>query len=176
MTIMNNKRNLIRDMFLTNNGFTYLSVLFFVTVMGFALGATGKVWSTDRLRDKESDLLYRGNEIRKAIGRYYEGSQGIKSYPKDLASLIKDPRSPTAKRYLRKLYDDPFTGKPDWDLITASGGGIIGVKSKSSLAPLKKNNFPTELANLEGKTKYSEWEFVYKPTPNKSNKDQATNK
>ncbi|MBI3754824.1 MAG: type II secretion system protein, partial [Deltaproteobacteria bacterium] len=35
--------------------------------------------------------------------------------------------------------------------------------SKSDKEPLKKGNFPEEYKAFEGKTKYSEWEFVSKP-------------
>ena len=52
-----------------------------------------------------------------------------------------DPRSLERKRYLRKNYLDPITGK-EWQLIKDPAKGIIGVASSSEQEPLKKSNFP----------------------------------
>ena len=146
-----------------NRGFTYLSLLFLITVMGLAASAAGKAWSTGARREMEEELIFRGSEIRRAIGRYYEESPGAKAYPRAIEDLIKDPRYPATKRHLRRLYSDPFTGKPDWGVIRTPEGWIIGVRPGSDKEPYKKGNFPKELAGLEGKTRYSEWEFAYYP-------------
>lgn len=146
-----------------DKGFTYLALLFAVTVIGITFAVGGQVWSTVVMREKEKELLLRGGEIRAAIGRYYEKSPGSKAYPRNLVELLKDPRYPVTSRYLRRIYEDPMTGKPDWELISAPGGGIMGVKSRSSKEPYKKKDFPKELQGFEGKSKYSEWEFIYIP-------------
>lgn len=148
---------------LNRSGFTYLTLLFIIVAMGLSLAVAGKVVSTYSKREKEAELIFRGGEIRKAIGAYYMESVGAKAYPKDLQYLLKDQRYPVVKRYLRKLYDDPFTGKPDWELIKAPDGGIMGVKSRSTEEPLKKGNFPSELTGFDDRAKYSEWEFIYVP-------------
>jgi hypothetical protein len=43
--------------------------------------------------------------------------------------------------------------------------GIWGVASKSSDEPFKQGDFPEVIKDFKGKTKYSDWEFVYKKTP-----------
>ncbi|MBI5560689.1 MAG: type II secretion system protein [Deltaproteobacteria bacterium] len=144
------------------SGFTYISLLFLIVVIGIALSVTGEVWSTTAKRELEEELLFRGGEIKRAITRYYEeGPGGVKQFPRELKDLLKDPRQQAVKRYLRKLYADPMTGKSDWQLIKEKDGTIIGVKSRSGASSLKSANFPLTLRNLEGKTKYSEWEFAY---------------
>ena len=55
-------------------GFTYLTILFVVAIMGAGLALTGQVWHTAAMRDKESELLYVGNQYRKAIERYLMAS------------------------------------------------------------------------------------------------------
>lgn len=144
-------------------GFTYLSVLFMITVMGLAAGAAGKYWSVEAQRDKEDELIFRGREIRAAIGRYYFESPGANSYPRSLEDLVKDPRYPVAKRYLRRVYPDPMTGEASWEIIKAPDGGIMGLRSASEAEPIKKKGFPFELKGFEDRHSYGEWLFVFVP-------------
>jgi type II secretory pathway pseudopilin PulG len=146
-----------------DGGFTYISLLFVIIVMGLTLASTGQMWSTIVKREKEAELIFRGNEFRKAIESYHKRPGVIKVYPKKLNDLVKDKRLTTQMRHLRKIYVDPMTGESDWKLIKAPDGGIQGVKSRSEGEPYKKMNFPEELSDLEGKLTYSEWEFVYVP-------------
>ena len=148
---------------LGEGGFTYLAALFAIVVMGLALSATGQVWSTVAQREKEKELLFRGAQIRAAIAMYFEGSPGIKRYPRELEALVKDPRQPTVRRYLRKVYSDPMTREGDWELIKEKDGSIVGVRSASTDEPFKKSGFPEELAEFEGSSSYRDWEFAYRP-------------
>lgn len=143
-------------------GFTYMTVLFMVAIMAGGLALVGEVWSTSNAREREAELLHAGNEYRKAIERYYlSGPQ--RQYPKSLADLLKDPRQPGTVRYLRKLYPDPITGKEEWGLVKSADGGFAGVHSLSEAAPLKSAGFAVRDATFEGKSKYSEWQFVFAP-------------
>ncbi len=144
-------------------GFTYLSLLFIIVLMGLAASVTGQVWSKVAQREKEAELIFRGAEIMRAIGGYYQSSPGAKSYPKTLEDLTKDSRYPGTKRYLRRIYEDPFTGKADWVAIEVPGGALNGVKSRSVEKTIKKGNFPSELIGFEDKATYSGWEFKYVP-------------
>jgi type II secretory pathway pseudopilin PulG len=144
-------------------GFTYLSLLFIIVLMGLAASVTGQVWSKTAQRDKEVELLFRGSEVRRAIGNYYQSSPGAKSYPKSLDDLLQDARYPVTKRYLRRIYEDPFTGKADWVVLKAPGGGVMGIKSRSTKRTIKKANFPMELIGFEDKTTYNGWAFSYIP-------------
>lgn len=143
-------------------GFTYLGVLMLVAIMGALLATTGEVWSTLQRRDKEQELLFVGSQFRAAIRQYYERSPGgAKRYPRKLESLLQDDRYPTVQRYLRKIYVDPITGKPEWGLIKAPDDGIAGVYSLSRLAPVKVDGFDAQDAGFKGATSYSEWQFGY---------------
>jgi len=75
-------------------GFTYFTALFVLAIMAGGLALIGEVWHTSNLREKEAELLHIGNEYRKAIERYYLASkdQKVRTYPKNLSDLIKDPR------------------------------------------------------------------------------------
>ncbi|MBI5237140.1 MAG: type II secretion system protein [Deltaproteobacteria bacterium] len=143
-------------------GFTYLAVLFAVMVMGLILSRTGALHRNAAERAKEEELIFRGLEIKRAIGAYYMENN---RYPSRLEDLLKDPGLPYTKRYLRRLYADPFTGRADWELIKAPqleiAAGIIGVRSRGLGEPFKKTDFPPELKGLEGKKRYGDWEFAY---------------
>jgi len=144
-----------------SGGFTYMSVLFLVAIMAGGLALTGDVWHTAGMREKEAELLFVGNQYRKAIERYYlSGPQ--RQYPRSLEDLLKDPRQPSTVRYLRKLYPDPITGK-EWVIVKAPDGGILGVHSVSEETPFKTANFKLRDRTFEGVQKYSEWKFVFQP-------------
>src|SRR5207253_7985318 len=64
------------------------------------------------------------------------------------------------KPFLRRAYKDPITGG-DWQYIPGPTGGIMGVKSASTLAPLKQHQFPPAVAHFEGFEKYNEWVFLF---------------
>jgi hypothetical protein len=115
-------------------------------------------------RDKERELLFVGNEFRKAIGLYYERTPGgAKQYPKKLEDLLLDKRQTSVARYLRRLYVDPLTGKKEWGLVKGAGETIMGVYSLSAEVPIKTGNFDETDKDFEGKGSYAEWAFVYLP-------------
>jgi type II secretory pathway pseudopilin PulG len=145
----------------TSAGFTYLSILFVVAIMGVGLALVGTMWHTAALREREAELLHAGHEYRKAIEHYYLSGPG--QYPRTLADLLKDPRQPGTVRHLRKLYPDPITGKDEWGLVNAPDGGIAGVYSISEDKPLKSGGFAVRDGEFESKTRYSDWQFIYSP-------------
>ena len=146
-------------------GFTYLGLLLIVAAMGFGLAAFGELASQAAKREKEAELLFVGDAYRQAIGRYYESSPaGNKRYPKSLEVLLKDDRFSFNRRYLRRLYSDPVTGKA-FEPVEAPEGGIWGVRSPSEAVPSKSGNFPPEYASFEGAPRYADWQFVYSPQP-----------
>jgi type II secretory pathway pseudopilin PulG len=142
-------------------GFTYIGVLILVVMMGVALAAAGEAWYTAQKREKEQELLFIGNQFRLAIDQFSAQPPGLgRRYPLSLEELLQDPRQPGIRRYLRKIYLDPMTGKAEWGLIIGPNGEIFGVHTLSEAEPLKKANFPLAEKGFEGKTKYSEWVFM----------------
>lgn len=144
-------------------GFTYLGLMLIIATMGAALAATAMVWSTVVQREKERELLFIGDEFRKALKGFAAAARNTNERsPRTLEQLIKDPRYPDTRRYLRKLYVDPMTGKREWGLHKDQSGGIVGVFSLSEAKPLKVADFSPRNRDFEGKTKYSEWIFMPK--------------
>ena len=89
------------------SGFTYVAFLVFVALSGAGLAAYGEFASHTAQREKEAELLFRGEQIRNAIASYYRKEQ---RYPQALAELLEDKRFPMPVRHLRRLYRDPRSG------------------------------------------------------------------
>ena len=65
-------------------------------------------------RDKEQLLIDRGEQYKRAIYLYMQVN---KRYP----ARIEDLENTNDKRFLRRRYIDPFTGKNEWRLIHTNG-------------------------------------------------------
>lgn len=143
-----------------DGGFTYLALLLVIVVMTAVLGATAEVWHTAVQRDKERELLFVGNQFRNAIRSYY---MDHRRYPNNLEDLLKDPQSPAPRRYLRKIFHDPITGRNEWGVVRGADGGIAGVHSLSAAAPIKVAGFGMHGNGFDGAVKYSDWVFAFMP-------------
>lgn len=162
-------------------GFTYIGLLLALALVAAGLSAAGVVWHTETQRAQEAELLFIGGEFKRAIAGFYDGTPGpVKQLPKNLEDLLHDTRYPTVRRYLRKIYVDPITGRAEWGLV-ATPAGITGVYSLSQREPFKNRGAPSTpsvstatstssarstppAATIESEarrtTKYSDWKFV----------------
>ena len=151
-------------------GYTYFGLLLAITVASLTLSAGATLLGNEVCRDKERELMFAGDAIRRAIGQYHLKNQGSpEPFPKRLESLLRDSNQATVQRYLRKIYHDPmhepggFGFQPmsgDWVLIHDNNGQIIGVHSNSGREPLRKDGFPTEYAAFRQARSYADWKFV----------------
>lgn len=162
----------------SEGGFTYIAALVMVVIVGIMSARAAEVWKTKMQRERETELIYRGTQVRDALRRWYglkPGQDGRAPTalpanaqgPTELKDLLQDPRSGEKKRYLRaSALLDPMTGK-DWELVKDTAGKVIGVKSSSEAEPIKQANFPFDLepADFEAKKKYNEWLFVATRSP-----------
>jgi len=141
-------------------GFTLLGLLFLVTILGLLLAAVGTTWRAAAQREKEAELLFVGDQYRRALASYHRLGPGAdKHYPKKLEDLLRDPRFPNTVRHLRRLQPDPVSGG-DWALVRDAEGGIQGVHSTSHATPRKTAGFPREDAAFEGAGSYADWVFL----------------
>jgi type II secretory pathway pseudopilin PulG len=160
-----------------SNGFAYIALLVVIVVIGISLGAAGKYWSNVVLRDKEEELIFRGDQYRQAIELYYKAILVGPQYPNSIDDLLIDSRTPTGKRHLRQRYKDPISGEDFVEIRDITTNRIIGVHSPSDKQPLKQSGFspiysakptpllpragfPTDPNDFDQKGKYSEWLFV----------------
>jgi type II secretory pathway pseudopilin PulG len=156
-------------------GAALLVVLILAVILGIGAGVAGTTWQTITQRAKEQELLFRGEEYRKAIESYFLGNDvGQKgSLPSSLEDLLKDPRALYTVRHLRRLYPDPITGK-EWFVIRNKAKKIIGVRSTSKKEPFKKDGFATQYEEFSDAETYQDWEFVFNPEAEKEATEEKT--
>ena len=144
-------------------GLTYVALLIAVALFGAGLALVGSLWSTEAKREREVELLFVGDQFRRAIAAYYaEAPAGQPNrFPQKLEDLVQDRRWPTTRRHLRKIFLDPMTGTREWLLVRAPDQGIRGVNSSSDAVPLKRANFADDYANFGSAKTYREWQFVF---------------
>ncbi len=146
-------------------GYTYLGVLLLMMVLGMSLTGASLVSGVMLQREKERELVFAGEQYANAIRRYYEaGAGGVSTLPKSVADLLKDPRFPIVRRYLRRPLRDPITPSGEWELIRDEQGGILGVRSRSEKTPLGNYSAVQEDEPAGGKKRtYRDWQFRYDP-------------
>lgn len=110
-----------------------------VLILGVATAGVAELWSTKVQREKEAELLFRLDQYRQAIARYRADNKRL---PKELPDLLEDRSRLQLRRYLRRLYPDPMTGKMDWILKTlvdktGQSSGIQDLNSRSTGIPIK---------------------------------------
>ncbi|MGA7812094.1 type II secretion system protein [Caballeronia sp.] len=144
-------------------GVTYLWALLMVLFITLGLGKLLENVAKTNKRAREAELLYTGNLYRDAIRQYSQSTPvGAKPYPEKLDNLLRDPRYPVVRRYLRRLYPDPVTGNA-FIPIPSPDGGVMGVHSASLLKPVKTAGFRTDQAAFATAPSYVQWEFTYAP-------------
>lgn len=149
------------------HGSVFMGLLVSVAIVAVLLMEVGVLWSTQLRREREANLLAHGEEIRRAIGLYYELQR---QYPKRLEDLLLDRRQPTIQRYLRRVYPDPMSGTTDWGIIAGPGQTIMGVFSQAAGQPLKQGNFRHHQESFTGQGSYQGWQFLYRPGQSNSSK------
>jgi type II secretory pathway pseudopilin PulG len=145
-------------------GFTFLGLLFVIAGLGVALAALGTMWHTAAQREKEADLLFVGDQYRRAIESFWkiplpEGTP--RRLPKNFDELLADPRFPDTVRHLRRAYRDPMTKSAEWGLVKEPDGGISGVHSTSDGEPFKRGNFAEIDAGFREAKSYRDWVFRF---------------
>lgn len=146
-----------------DDGFIMVAMLISIAVGAIWMSAALPSWRQQAIREKEAELIFRGEQYARAIYLYRMKNNGAN--PQSIDQLVQ-------QRYLRKKYLDPITGKdfvPLGGLNTTTpfqppqqqggrqGGpapftaaGITGVRSSSQDESIKIYN---------NATVYSQWAF-----------------
>jgi type II secretory pathway pseudopilin PulG len=159
-------------------GYAMAALIVSMAVMAILMTAAMPVWKHMAQREKEEELVFRGEQYAHAIGMFQRRTAN--SYPPNLDVLVQ-------QRFLRRKYKDPVTnddfvplaqsqqagqrgaqpGPPGRGQPARGGpagtaapgqvaavGGIIGVTSKSTAESIRL---------YKGRSHYNEWAFIYTP-------------
>jgi len=99
-----------------DRGFALLIVMMLALVLLISLTAALPSVYTQGQREKEEELIFRGNQYARAIALFRRQFQ---RYPTSVKELLKT----SGFRFLRHEYPDPMTKKGKWRFIHASANG-----------------------------------------------------
>lgn len=108
-------------------GFVLFGVLVGVLLVGVGLMAANTLWSQVLQREREAELLFRGEAVARAIERFGRDRPG--TLPDTLEELVEG-------RYLRRAWNDPFTGRPFVLLRREANAGSVGAGGFADAAAL----------------------------------------
>lgn len=89
-------------------GISVVILLIAVSIMAIIILSIYPLWSTAMKREREKELIFRGNQFVESIRIYQLKNPG--KFPSSLDDLLK-------QKCIRKLYKDPTNNFSEWDLI-----------------------------------------------------------
>lgn len=166
-------------------GYAMAALLIALAIMAVLLTIAMPVWRHEARREKEAELVFRGEQYARAIALFkFKNANIPNAMPPSIDFLVQN-------RFLRKKYKDPMTKDGEFVLIgggstqagmnpaagasqpgaTQPGGGsntpsqpqpnvpsagMIGVRSKSE---------ETSIRSYRGATRYDQWQFTFNFAP-----------
>jgi type II secretory pathway pseudopilin PulG len=139
-----------------------LLLLISLAVAGATLARLGERWQVQAQRERETELLFRGQQIANAILAYQRATlPGQPSLPQALEDLLEDRRDGQPRHWLRQLYADPFSGLPDWELLRDADGGVLGVRSRADRVALRQHGLAVPSRSRPGEPmRVGDWIFM----------------
>jgi hypothetical protein len=119
------------------SGFAMLLVFLMASVVAIMLFMEIPRVAMDAQRQKEQLLIMRGEQYKRAILVFFKDN---KRWP----TKIEELESLNNKRYLRKRFIDPMTGKDEWRMIHISNGMLtdsVVTKPPSAADPKNADSF-----------------------------------
>jgi type II secretory pathway pseudopilin PulG len=120
-------------------GYTLLILIFAVSILSIGLLVAVPVWQTQIQREKEEELIFRGNQYVEAVRLFQLKKPG--SFPSTLDELIEE-------KCLRRLYRDPMTSHGEWNIILPISG--VPRRSHNRLAAPARILSSALLKDVEG--------------------------
>jgi type II secretory pathway pseudopilin PulG len=139
-------------------GFVYLGLLWLLAVGSAGLAVVGESWTQAAQRERERELIFRGEQIRAAIERYRRADAARNEWPRTLEQLLEDRRQDEVRHHLRRAYSDPFAPDRGWGEIREAGGGLVGVFSLSDRPALGRG--PLDGGQAGRAARVGDWRFV----------------
>jgi len=107
-------------------GYAMIMLMLVVTVLALGLLVAMPIWETQLRREKEEELIFRGNQYVEAVRRFQLKNPG--RFPTSFDDLEEE-------RFLRKRFRDPMTPTGEWNVVLFPAGGMLGGGQMSSPRP-----------------------------------------
>lgn len=105
-------------------GYALLVIMIMATLLLISLTVALPRIYTEGRREREEELIFRGNEYARAIALFY---RQFRRYP----ASVKELSQTNGIRFLRHEYPDPMTRKGKWRFIHADArGGLLDSKTQ----------------------------------------------
>ncbi len=101
-----------------DRGYALAALLIGLAVMGIVMSMALPVWSHAARRERELELIFRGEQYARAIGLYQRVYAG--AYPPDIDTLVEE-------RFLRRRYRDPMVADGEFRVVyQAEASELLG--------------------------------------------------
>ena len=110
-------------------GYVLLLMLFLAAMLVIAMTAAAPNLATQIKRDREAEMIHRGEQYARAVKRYY---RKFGRYP----GRIEDLEKTNNIRFLRKRYKDPMTPEGNWRLVRFGEVQLGGAQSLAGATPV----------------------------------------
>ncbi len=146
-------------------GVLLIGVLVFIGLAAMTAVQAGPRWFDARQRASEEELLFVGEQYRKAIESYWrEAPNTVHKMPASVDDLLDDKRFPFPKRHLRKEFRDPLLPQQALAEIRV-GNDLVGVYSRAEAAPFRQAGFTGSQKTFNDAKSYADWKFTFSPPP-----------
>jgi type II secretory pathway pseudopilin PulG len=141
-------------------GFAMAALLVAMAVMAVVMSALLPVWRTLSIREKEEELIFRGQQYDRAVQLYRQKTSAPGAPSLDV--LIKG-------HFLRHKYLDPITnGEFELVGVNPATGNAPGVQQPKIgfgqlIGGVRSKSKARSFRELDGKKTYAEWQFTYVP-------------
>ena len=137
-----------------------------MAVLAIGMAAVGPLWARAAQREREAALIRVGVAYARAIEHYYALSPGrAKTLPRSVGDLLIDPRFEAPVHHLRDAYDDPMNPGSALEPVLSPGGDLLGVRSTSTLAPLRQASWSDGTHTLPPAAQIRDWQFLAHLSP-----------
>ena len=103
----------------SQRGYAMAALLVSLGVMMLLMSVAMPVWRHQAQREKEAELIFRGEQYARAIN-YYQRKMGPGNFPQSIDILVQ-------QRFLRKKYKDPMTADGEFEIIPVGGAAQPGM-------------------------------------------------
>lgn len=171
------------------DGYAMAALLVLLGVSAVMLTVAMPVWRQMVQREKEEELIFRGQQYARAVGLFQR--KYAASFPPDIDTLV-------SQRFLRKKYKDPVSEDGEFQVLyqtsllqgpggsqAGQAGSRAGTRSQGTAGPagpggrtafgtgqagprggvigVASKSTGTSIRLYNGRNRYNEWQFVYLP-------------